>query len=252
MKSNTGNDRAILLEKQLYKSCQVLFGPEVNITSQFLRHLQSSMVKTAYRRLAMETHPDRACHLGIDEATLGERFKKVHRAYEQVSSYVNQPHRYVLTTPSTSRHRSDPPNTKPASSQRSYFYKGKMPSKRLLIGEFLYYSGIISMRQMCDAVVWQQIQRPRFGDIALQLGWLSPSDVQYILRCRDQGELFGEFALRTELLSFLQVLVLTGRQKSLQPRIGDYFIHRGIVLPKKLDAITEALKEHNRKYWFKK
>ena len=54
--------------------------------------------------------------------------------------------------------------------------------------------------------------------------------IQNILRHRNRGELFCEFALRTELLSFYQVLVLLGRQKSLQPRIGIYFIERGIIL----------------------
>ena len=108
------------------------------------------------------------------------------------------------------------------------------------------------MRQMWDAVVWQKIQRPRLGDIACQLRWLSPLDIQNILRRRKRGELFGEFGLRTGLLSFYQVLVLLGRQKILQPRIGNYFIERGILLPKKLDALEAALKDHNRRHWFKR
>jgi hypothetical protein len=74
----------------------------------------------------------------------------------------------------------------------------------------------------------------------------------YFLRHRHRGELFGEFALRMGLLSFYQLLVLLGRQKRLQPRIGGYFIDRGILLPKKLDAAEAELKEHNRRYWFKR
>ena len=49
-----------------------------------------------------------------------------------------------------------------------------------------------------------------------------------------------------------QVLVPLGRQKNLQPRIGIYFVERGILTSKKLDAMMLALKEHNRKHWFKK
>ncbi|MCX5810586.1 MAG: DnaJ domain-containing protein [Proteobacteria bacterium] len=252
MKSNVRDGRITLPEKQFHQSCRILFGPEVRITPQFLSHLQPSGVKTAYRKLALETHPDRAYHLGVDEAILEERFKKVHCAYKQVFSYIKEPDSYILTIPLRSFHQPDRPATKPPSPQRPYFYKGEIPSRRIFIGQFLYYSNIISMRQMWDAVVWQQIQRPRIGDIARQLGWLSPSDIQNILRHRNRGELFGEFALRTELLSFYQVLVLLGRQKNLQPRIGIYFIERGILLPKKLDAIAAALKEHNRRHWFKK
>ncbi len=108
------------------------------------------------------------------------------------------------------------------------------------------------MQQMWSAVGWQKIQRPRLGDIACKLRWLGPSDIQYFLRHRRQGELFGEFGLRTGMLSFYQLLVLLGRQKHLQPRIGEYFIERGILLPKQLDAAEAALKEHNRRYWFNK
>ena len=54
------NPRIILPEKQLLQSCQILFGPEADITLQFLGYLQPSGVKTAYRRMVMETHPDPA------------------------------------------------------------------------------------------------------------------------------------------------------------------------------------------------
>jgi len=200
----------------------------------------------------METHPDRAYHIGVNEAVLEERFKEVHRAYEQVFSYIQEPDRYILTMPPGSSYRSDRPVNTPSSPQRQHYYKGEIPARRIFIGQFLYYSGVISMRQMWDSVVWQKIQRPRLGDIACQLRWLSPFDIQSILRQRRRGELFGEFALRTGLLSFYQVLVLLGRQKILQPRIGNYFIERGILLPKKLDTLEAALKDHNRRHWFKR
>jgi curved DNA-binding protein CbpA len=252
MNPNGRDSRIILPEKQLLHSCRILFGPEVQVTPQFLVYLQPAGVKTAYRKLAMETHPDRACYTGVDEAILEERFKEVNRAYEEIFSYVREPDRYILTMPPGSFYRSDRPATKPPSSKHPYFHKGEIPSRRIFIGQYLYYSGVISMRQMWGAVGWQKIQRPRLGDIARNLRWLTPLDIQYFLRHRHRGELFGEFALRTGLLSGYQLLVLLGRQKKLQPRIGDYFIERGILLPKRLDAVEAALKEHNRRHWFKK
>ena len=199
----------------------------------------------------METHPDRAYHIGVSKGILEERFKELHRAYEQVFSYIQEPDRYILTMPPGSFYRSDRPAAKTPYPKRQHFYQGEIPSRRIFIGQFLYYSGVISLRQMWDAVVWQKIQRPRLGDIAGKLRWLSPFDIQNILRHRYRGELFGEFAMRTGLLSFYQVLVLVGRQKRLQPRIGNYFIERGILLPKKLDILEAALKDHNRRHWFK-
>lgn len=246
------NTRIMLPEKQLLQSCRILFGPEADVTPQFLGYLQPSGVRTAYRRMVMETHPDRAYHIGVNEAILEERFKEVHRAYEQVFSYIQEPDRYILTLPSGSFYRSDQPIAKPRSRQRQHFYQGEIPPRKIFIGQFLYYSGVISLRQMWDAVVWQKVQRPRLGNIASQLRWLSPFDIQTILRQRKRGELFGEFALRTGLLSSYQVLVLLGRQKILQPRIGDYFIERGILLPSRLNTLERALKEHNRRHWFKR
>ncbi len=252
MDSMGRDNRIILSEKHLLHSCQILFGPEVLITPQFLEYLQPAGVKTAYRRLAMETHPDRAYHIGVDEAVLEERFKEVNRAYEQIFSYIREPHRYVLATSSRPFYRPDYPATKYAAAKFHHIYQGEIPARKIFIVQYLYYSGAISMRQMWGAVGWQKIQRPRLGDIACKLRWLTLSDIQNILHQRYRGELFGEFALRMGLLSRYQLLVLLGRQKRLQPRIGDYFIERGILFPEKLDAIEAALKEHNRRHWFKR
>lgn len=245
--SGTDN-RIVLPEKQIIQSCRILFGPEVEITPQFLGYLQPAGVKTAYRKLAMETHPDRAQLIGVDEAILEARFKEVNRAYEQIFSYVREPDRYILTLQPKSFYRA----ARPATESCSRFYRGDIPPRKIFIAQYLYYSGAISMRQMWSAVGWQKIQRPRLGDIARDLRWLTPVDIQNILRHRQRGELFGEFAQRSGLLSYYQLLVLLGRQKRLQPRIGEYFIERGILLPRKLDQAEAALKEHNRRHWFKK
>lgn len=244
-------DKIAIPEKQLIQSCHILFGPEVNITPQFMGYLQPSGVKTAYRKLVMQTHPDRAYHLGVEETILEERFKEVHRAYELVFSYIQEPDRYVLTAPRSFCRAAKTSSPAPPRTGQHY-YRGAIPPRRILLGQYLYYAGYISMRQMWDAVVWQRTRRPRIGDLACQLRWLDRDDIKHILRNRRHGELFGEFAQRTGLLSFYQLLVLVGRQKSLQPRIGSYFIERGILTTRKLDAVEEALKKHNRRHWFKK
>jgi len=248
MDPSGADSRIILPERQLIQSCRILFGPEVQITPQFLGYLQPAGVKTAYRKLAMETHPDRAQHIGVDESILEERFKEVNRAYEQIFSYVREPGRYILTL----QQGPSPRTARPATESNPHFYRGVIPPRKIFFGQYLYYSGVISMRQMWSAVGWQKMQRPRLGDIARNLRWLTSEDICRILHYRSRGELFGEFALRRGMLSYYQILVLLGRQKRLQPRIGDYFIERGILLPGKLDEAAAALKEHNRRHWFKK
>jgi hypothetical protein len=250
MNQNNSETRIIIPEKQLLDSCRVLFGQEIQMLPEFLGYLQPSGVKAAYRKLAMETHPDRACHTGVDEAILEERFKELCSAYEQVFSYVQQPDRYILAAPPRSFGMPTRPATKPPAPRRHHFYTGQVPPKKILIGQFLYYSGAISMQQMWGAVVWQKIRRPRLGDIACKLDWLDLLDIKNIMRHRRKGELFGEFATRTGLLSSYQLLVLLGRQRLLQPRIGDYFIERSILSQRKLEAMAAAFKEHNRQNWF--
>lgn len=250
MRQNDSENRIVIPEKQLLDSCRVLFGQDVQVLPQFLGYLKPSGVKAAYRKLALETHPDRACHTGVDEAILAERFREVHSAYEQLFSYVQEPERYILTAPTYPFGRPVRPVPRPQSSQRHTFHSGRIPSRRLMICQFLYYSGIISMQQMWGAVVWQKIRRPRLGDLARKLDWLDPVDIKNVMHQRQKGELFGESALRTGLLTSYQLLVLLGRQKLLQPRIGDYFIEKGILSSNKLDAVAKALSEHNRRYWF--
>jgi len=47
----------VLTTTRLFSACRVLFGPQVEITLEFLNYLQESGVKDAYRRRARETHP---------------------------------------------------------------------------------------------------------------------------------------------------------------------------------------------------
>ena len=46
-------------EQQLFRSCEILFGSQVSISREFLEYLQPSGLQGAYRKRALETHPDR-------------------------------------------------------------------------------------------------------------------------------------------------------------------------------------------------
>lgn len=64
-----------LSRTELYDACGVLFGPQVDISFEFFRYLQPSGLKDAFRKKALETHPDRAKALGKDESKLNELFE---------------------------------------------------------------------------------------------------------------------------------------------------------------------------------
>lgn len=128
----------------------------------------------------------------------------------------------------------------------------RLPRRRLRLAEYLYYSGRVGWQDYVAAVAWQRGQRPAIGRLAVELGLLGQRDVADLLerRRRDgaQAEPFGEFAVRRGFLTRTQLLVVVGRQKQGERRIGQYFIERGLLNAMELDAARLALFGHNARY----
>jgi hypothetical protein len=125
------------------------------------------------------------------------------------------------------------------------FYQGRFPRYKLLIGQYLYYSGIISWQTLINAVIWQKKQRPMFGQIACQWGILSNNDVSRILRNRQYHEKIGQYALRAGYISPFQLMAIKGRQRILHQPIGNYFIEQSIVTPEQMDGLIKKMTTHN-------
>ncbi|MFH1019868.1 MAG: DnaJ domain-containing protein, partial [Pseudomonadota bacterium] len=81
---------SVAAEKELFRSCEVIFGPELAISREFLDYLQLSGIKSAYRKRAMETHPDRAA-LQNDQVQRQhhELFHSVQEAYENLITFLD-------------------------------------------------------------------------------------------------------------------------------------------------------------------
>lgn len=171
---------------QLYNACHVLFGSEIDVSVDFLRYLQMTGLKAVYRRKALETHPDRAIALSRPSIALEEQFKQISAAYQELHHYLENPLRLKLIDdhlrkkpnhPSQKKHAWS--GTKPVQADsrwegyRYQFYKGTVPKRGLLFGQYIYYYGYISFRQLIDAIIWQKIQRPLIGNIAVRWKWLS-------------------------------------------------------------------------------
>lgn len=81
---------AVLAEHELFDSCRVLFGSELQITRAFLEYLQRPGIKTAYRQKALETHPDILARQGEKAAKHGtDLFRGVQQAYEHLTTYLD-------------------------------------------------------------------------------------------------------------------------------------------------------------------
>lgn len=75
---------------KLQLACRVIFGDEVHISSDFVDYLQPSGLRDAYKRAAIQNHPDRAAQSDISEVVLAQRFKRVCESYELLKSYLDE------------------------------------------------------------------------------------------------------------------------------------------------------------------
>ena len=67
---------------ELIYACKVLFAHKTGFDFDFINGLDPSGLKLAYRKKALETHPDRSKALGRTEEEMNSLFKEVSSAYE--------------------------------------------------------------------------------------------------------------------------------------------------------------------------
>lgn len=241
-------------KQDLFKACESLFGTDIDVSVEFLRYLKPAGVKAAYRKKALETHPDRAAVMDGKADFMEDRFKEVGLAYQLLCEFLAAPWKYSLNESGRLYERKQP-SPRPATPKKTGsqkvepLYVGRMPSRRLLFGQYLYYAGHISLSTLIKAIVWQRLQRPSFGAIAVSWGWLEGSDIINILRCRNYGEKFGECAFRLGCLSRYQLGRLLDKQKQVQPLIGKYFIEQNILSSAQVFQRIVDMKMYNKKFW---
>lgn len=276
------DDMAVIVaERELFRSCQVLFGPHLDISREFLEYLQGPGVKSAYRRRALETHPDLvASRDGIIEShRAGELFRTVHQAYENLSNYLaarDKGFRFScfkarknyhshgfnnadVNNMGRSRTGASAGQAKTYQQSRSNkrfgkddgwkadsLYQGPLPNRRLLLGHFLYYAGIINWRTVIKALVWQRANRPRLGEIGRRFGWLTDEAIIEIVR-NSQGlrRPFGKTAIELGRLTAPQLKLILFQQKCLQKRFGEFFVEQEMLTPDEMVELIARHEEHN-------
>ena len=237
---------------QLFDACGVLFGPEVNVSLEFLKYLRPSGIKDAYRCQAFKMHPDRAAALGQDEEILNDRFNTLTQAYECLIGAIKGDGRVLMRQSNARTSRRRPGYRKTAETSdpdpgNDHFYSSKasVPKRKLLIGQYLYYSGYISWKTLIDIIVRQRKDRPQIGQIALDCGLIDSDQLLFILANRHVNEKFGDYAVRNEYFTQHNLLALLHKQKKLQHPIGHYLLEYGFA-PGALDRLVKKQKRHNR------
>ncbi len=260
----------VAAEQELYRACRIIFGPHLVVSREFLEYIQLSGVKSAFRKRAMETHPDRLT--GLDELTRQRQarmFLAVRSAYEQLSRYVDarekgfrfqglrpadpgaggnggRPQPPVWRRPTTTAAR---PAATGSSAWSGHRHQGRIPDRRLLFGQFLYYAGQVSWQDLSRALMWQRAQCPRLGEIACERGWLQRDQILSLLRTAAFSSLpFGERALQHGLLTRAQLQLLLFEQKRRHRRVGEFFVIQQILTRPQLQLLLSRFYRHNARH----
>lgn len=124
-----------------------------------------------------------------------------------------------------------------------------LPQRPLQLGQFLYYSGAVSWRQLIDALVWQRRQRPLIGQLAVAWGLMTREQIADVLtrrRVTGQYEVpFAEFALQCGYLNPSQHRALCGRAQLMTQRLGRFFVEQDILSEQQLNHYLKAMRLHN-------
>ena len=243
---------AEISKQDLFNACESLFGTDIDVSIEFLKYLKPAGVKAAFRKKALETHPDRAIMLASETDSLENRFKEVNLAYQLLKGFLNCPWKYDLAEDGSLRRRKNSPvrpvRKKAHDVSRETTYVGRIPQRKLMLGQFLYYSGYVSLTTLIKSIVWQRLQRPSIGSLAVRWDWIDSENVRDVIHQRLKGEKFGECALRRGHISKYKLVLLLDRQRNLQPQIGNYFIEKKIIPSHKISKLVDELKAHNKKF----
>lgn len=236
-----------LRTEELVSACQVLFGPEVEVGPDFLGYLQPDGAKNAYRQRIRERHPDAHPQASHDQLQyLHRQFLSLSSAYELLQSYFvrrgqNTKKQRASTQYSSAVKQPYRAGKETRSEEQEIFYRGAIPQVELKIGRYLYFRGKVSFQSVLRALHWQRMQRPSVGQLARCWGWLSDTEVHLILQAESVNGRFGERARRLGLLSTEQVQELLAGQRTVQQRLGSYFVNLGL-----LNELQLLMLEHER------
>ena len=246
---------SLFAETELLEACRVLFGPDLQLNRDFLFYIQPSGVKTAYRQRAKETHPDRFVDAEPHEyEQKTELFRGVSEAYQLLQSFTADPIKR-LWSPADHCAGFNPQATatRPTREYSEAEYDPaespcELPRRHLELGLYLYYRGIISYAEMIEALVWQRRQRPVLGDLAERWGWLSAEDVKRINSYHGRRGRFGARAVELGYLTPFQVQVLLRYQRQMQKRYGQYFVEQGRMSNFEVEAWLRKQQRHNQHF----
>ena len=252
-------------EANVLNACRTLFGTEAAVSPEFLLSLKPNVLKTAFRKKAKETHPDLfTAHDPQVQKRQAELFRVVNEAYDIMRNYCERRDRAgarvvrgrarssaprpAQAAPAQARHSAGRGTKSFRVAEEGWLYSGIVPERRHEIGRYLYYRGRIPYHVLLKALSWQMRQRPALGIIAKRWGWLNDAHISAILGHRGTPHLFGQRALHLGLLSSYQARLLLAYQRTLQKKLGQYFVQRGYLSREEMEQLAADLNTHNARF----
>ena len=212
------------------------------------RYLDNRTLKQAYRRCVFGTHPDRAEVLGASRDILEKRLVVVNKAYRVLAGHVQ--HGPVDTKlwrcghqqPQTEASKVEPLSRGGARSSK------EIPYRRLPLGRFMYYSGLISWNVLVDALAWQAEHRPLFGQLAVELGYMNRGELEGLVATEIGDGRIGERAMASGLLSVEAIRAVMAHQRAHQEPLGEFFVKRGYFSRMELGQLLANHRRHNAQF----
>ncbi|MDY0291287.1 MAG: J domain-containing protein [Desulfuromonadaceae bacterium] len=240
---------SLFAENELLDACRVLFGTEVQLNRDFLFYMQPGGVKSAFRQKAKQIHPDMYMTASVDEyERQTELFRDVNEAYKLLGRFTASEEKRLWTPVDKKTTFSHAPNTSTAQGRTDTEEEFSLPQHYLETGLYLYHRGKITYAEMIEALVWQRRQRPVIGELARRWGWLKDAEVDVINR---QGTFRGRFGARAVHYGYLtpfQVQVLLRYQQSCQQPFAQYFVEQGILSAEEVKRLMRQQAQHNAKF----
>ncbi|MFA5038441.1 MAG: hypothetical protein WC732_02035 [Candidatus Omnitrophota bacterium] len=101
----------------------------------------------------------------------------------------------------------------------------KIPKK---LGELLVENGLLTERQVVEALETQKREKKYLGSIIVELGFTTQEKLDSTL-ARQYGSRLGEFLIEKGLISFDQLHVAMDEQKNSMKSLGEILIDKGYV-----------------------
>ncbi len=216
-----------VVEQELFQACQVIFGDELIISREFLDYVQMSGVKSAYRKRAKETHPDRLVGEGqLAQVRGSQQFQVVQQAYKNLSVYLDAREkglRLAVTSPPPIRKGSPSPVNKAWSSrsERDDFSKKQAEARQR------------KNQSGRAAFHGQHFSNTRATHKA------SPENL-FTGTLPARPLLFGHFLYYSGLVSWQTIIKALVWQRTNRPRLGDIGCRFGWLTPEDIISLLKA------------